>query len=119
MLLTKSIHTRGGQDIAQLSSLRRRAKAFASIIAIFSDAVDRYVVACITSLASPRTKVQKILSHFDGEVRSIAQNVLHNTSDNSNVLRKILELCYSQSLHIFSTLHFDNYLISLDKASLE
>jgi hypothetical protein len=57
--------------------------------------------------------------HFDGELRSIAQDVLNSTGDDSSVLREILELCYSQSLHTSDTLHFDNYLIPLGEASLE
>jgi len=85
--LIESTHTRRGQDIAQLSSLRRSANALASITATFSDAADRYVVAYITSLAGRGTEVQKILSHFDGELRDITQNVLNNTGDDSNVLQ--------------------------------
>lgn len=117
--MIESTHTRRGQDIAQLSSLRRRANALASITATFSDAADRYVVAYIISLAGRGTEVQKILSHFDGELRSIAQDVLNSTSDDSSVLREILELCYGQSLPTSDTLHFDNYFIPLGEASLE
>ena len=116
--LTESTHTRGGQDITQLSSLRRRANALANITATFSDAADRYVVASITSLAGQRTEVQKILSYFDGELRTIARDVLNGASDDSSVLREILERCYSQSLHTSGALHYDNYFIPLSEASL-
>ncbi|KAJ9129615.1 hypothetical protein NKR23_g12500, partial [Pleurostoma richardsiae] len=117
--LTESTHTRRGQDIAQLSSVRRTVNALANTTATFRDAADRYVVAYIKSLAGRETEVQKILSYFDDELRSIAQGALNNTSDDSSVLREILELCYRQSLHASGTLHFDNYFIPLSEASLE
>ncbi|KAK3299582.1 uncharacterized protein B0H64DRAFT_102348 [Chaetomium fimeti] len=116
---TESTQTRGDQVIAQLSSVRRRANAPADTIAAFADKADRYVVAYITSLASQGTKVHKALSYFDGELRSIAQDVLDSTSDDSSVLREVLERCYSQSLHPSGTLHYDNYFIPLRESRLE
>jgi len=55
--LTESTHTRRGQDIAQLSSLRRAVNALANTTATFRDAADRYVVAYIKSLAGRQTEV--------------------------------------------------------------
>lgn len=117
--LAESTHTRRGWDIAQLSSLRRRATALANLTETYSDAVERYVVAYVTSLAGPRTLVQKLLSHFDDELRSIARDVLNSTSDDSNVLRETLEMCYNQALHTSGILHSDSYFIPLGEASLE
>ncbi|KAI8630238.1 hypothetical protein F5Y19DRAFT_484126 [Xylariaceae sp. FL1651] len=109
--LTESTDTPRGQGIAQLGSLRRAANALADTTATLNDAITRYVVAYITSLAVQGTKVQKILAHFSSELMSIAQDVLHWTSDDNSVMREILELCYSQSLHTSGTLHLDNYSI--------
>ena len=61
MPLLESTHTRGGEVITQLSSLRRRANALANITATFSDAADRYVVAYITSLAGRGTELMHFL----------------------------------------------------------
>jgi len=52
-------------------------------------------------------------------LRSIAQDVLNSTSDDSNVLREILEMCYNQAFHTSGTLHSANYFIPLGEASLE
>jgi hypothetical protein len=116
--LTRTTCTWGGQGIAQLSSLRRRANTLASVTATFSDAAERYIVAHIRSLADHEIEVQKLLSFFDSELRSIAQAVLNNTGDDSSVLREILELCYSQSLCTSGSLHFDNYFAPQQGAGL-
>lgn len=116
---------RHGQDFAYLSSLRSTANALAStanalasITATVSDETDRYAVSYITALAGPETQVQKALSHFDVELRSIARSVLDSSSDDSSLLREILELCYNQSLRPSGTLHFDNYFIPLNEGRL-
>lgn len=98
-------------DIAQLSSLRRRASALARVTKTFSDATERYIIAYITSLAGPNVLVRDILSHFDDKLRSIIQDVLNSTSDDSNVLREILEMCHNQALDTSGSLHSDNYFI--------
>ncbi|KAG9257184.1 uncharacterized protein F5Z01DRAFT_647920 [Emericellopsis atlantica] len=117
--LAKASPTLSSQDIAQLSSLRTRANALASITKTFSDACERFFVASITSLAVQETLARKMLSHFDDKVKSIARDVLNSAGDDTNVLREILEMCYSQSLHTSGTLHSDNYFIPLGEASLE
>ncbi|KAF7136918.1 hypothetical protein CNMCM5793_006580 [Aspergillus hiratsukae] len=117
--LAESTHTPSGQDIAKLSSLRRKVTALARIAETFSDATERYIIAYITSLAGPGTLVRKMLSHFHNKLRSIARDVLNSTSDDSNVLREILEICYNQALHTSGTLHSDDYFIPLGEASLE
>lgn len=88
----------GPLDIAQISSLGREANALARVTKTFSDATEQYIVAYIISLASPNGLVQNILSHFDDELGRITRDVLNSTSDESNVLREILEMCYDQAL---------------------
>jgi hypothetical protein len=117
--LVESTHTPSGQGIVKLSSLRRRATALVGITDTFTDATERYIIAYITSLACPGTLVQKMLSHFSNGLRSIARDVLNSTSDDNNVLRETLEMCYGQALHASRTLHSDNYFIPLGEASLE
>ncbi|KAJ5871187.1 uncharacterized protein N7529_003540 [Penicillium soppii] len=108
----------GGWEVAQLSSLRTGATALARITKTFNDAVERYIVAFVTSFARPGTLVQTLLSHFDCELMSIARDVLNCTNDDSNVLRKFLEMCYDQALHTSGTIHPDRYFVSLGEASL-
>ncbi|KAJ5500647.1 hypothetical protein N7453_009698 [Penicillium expansum] len=60
-----------------------------------------------------------MLSHFSNELRSIARDVLNSTSDDKNVLRDTLEMCYSHSLHASGTLDSDNYFVPLGEASLQ
>lgn len=117
--LVENTHTPSGQGIVKLSSLRRSATTLAGITDTFTDATERYIIAYITSLAGPGTLVQKMLSHFTNELRSIARDVLNSTSDDNNVLRDTLEMCYGQALHASGTLHSDNYFIPLGEASLE
>lgn len=109
----------GPLDIAQISSLGREANALARVTKTFSDATEQYIVAYIISLASPNGLVQNILSHFDDELGEITRDVLNSTSDESNVLREILEMCYDQALDPSGTLHSDNYFIPLREARLE
>ncbi|KAJ5288310.1 hypothetical protein N7508_011085 [Penicillium antarcticum] len=116
--LVESTHTPSDQGIVELSSLRRRVTDLAGITETFNDATERYIIAYITSLASPRTLVQKMLSHFSNELRSIARDVLNSTSDDKNVLRETLEMCYGQTLYASGTLHSDNYFIPLGEADL-
>lgn len=106
-------------DIAQLSSLRRRVNDLACVAETFSDATERYIVAYITSLASPTVLMENMLSHFNEELTCIVQDVLNGTSDNSNVLREILETCYYQAINTSGTLHSDNYFIPLGEARSE
>ncbi|GLA33135.1 hypothetical protein AnigIFM63326_002625, partial [Aspergillus niger] len=54
------------------------------------------------------------------EVRRIIRNVLDDANtDDSSVVRKILEKCYDQSLRASGTLHPAEYFDSLEEASLE
>ena len=116
--LVESTHTPSDQGIVQLSCLRRRAAALADITDTFNNATERYIVAYITSLAVPGTLVQKMLPYFSNELREITRDVLNTTSDDDNVLRKTLEMCYGQTLHHSGTLHSDKYFVPLGEASL-
>ncbi|KAJ5312084.1 hypothetical protein N7508_002914 [Penicillium antarcticum] len=49
--LAESKHAQRDEDIARLSCLKRKANALASIAESFSDAVERYIVGYLTSLA--------------------------------------------------------------------
>ncbi|KAJ5085227.1 hypothetical protein N7532_009998 [Penicillium argentinense] len=117
--LVRSTHTPSGEGIVELSSLRRRATALSRITETFSDATERYIIAYIASLAGPGTLVQKMLSHFTETLKSITRDIINNTSDDSNVLRETLEMCYGQALHTSGSLHSDNYFIPLGEARLE
>ncbi|GAQ33663.1 hypothetical protein AtubIFM55763_001746 [Aspergillus tubingensis] len=112
--------TPSGENIARLSTLRREAVALAKATKKFSDATENYIMAYLTSLASPWTLEQKMLSHFSDEVKRIAGNVLDDeTTDERSVLRIILEECYAQALCTSGTLHSDEYFESLEETSFE
>ncbi|PWY85253.1 hypothetical protein BO83DRAFT_328311 [Aspergillus eucalypticola CBS 122712] len=112
--------TPSGEYIASLSALRREAVALANITKKFSDFTKDYIMAYLISLASPWTLEQKMLSHFSDEVKRIAGNVLDDeTTDESSVLRIILEECYAQALCDSGTLHPDEYFESLEESCFE
>ncbi|KAK3361868.1 hypothetical protein B0T24DRAFT_538371 [Lasiosphaeria ovina] len=116
--LTESPNPHGGEDVAQLISLRRKANTLTNIAATFGDATDCYVVAHISALAGQETSTQKILSHFHVDLMRIAQEVLNSATDDSRVLPEILERCYKESLNYSGALHYENYSIPLREASL-
>ncbi|KAJ0418665.1 hypothetical protein BJY00DRAFT_314815 [Aspergillus carlsbadensis] len=111
-------HAPGGEDIAQLSCLRRQAKTLAKTTQALGDAVERYFVSYVTSLARSGEMVQTLLSHFDDQIMGIAREVLDSTSDESHAAREILERCYDQALDHSGALHVDNYFVPLGEASL-
>ncbi|KAJ5392773.1 hypothetical protein N7465_011747 [Penicillium sp. CMV-2018d] len=117
--LVESTNTLSDQGIVELNSLRRRVTALAGITDTVTNATERSIIAYITSLVGPGTLVQKMLSHFTDELRSITRDVLNSTSDDNNVLRVILEMCYDKALDASGILHSDNYFIPLGEASLE
>lgn len=84
--LVESTNTPSDQGIMELSSLRRRVTALVGITDTFTNATERSIIAYITSLVGLGTLVQKMLSHFTSELRSITRDVLNSTSDNNNVL---------------------------------
>ncbi|RAH58279.1 hypothetical protein BO85DRAFT_448338 [Aspergillus piperis CBS 112811] len=112
--------TPSGEYIARLSSLRREAVALANITEKFSDATKDYIMAYLISLASPWTLEPKMLSHFSDEVKRIAGNILDDeTTNESSVMRRILEECYAQALCDSGTLHPDEYFEFLEGTSFE
>jgi hypothetical protein len=105
------------EAIAQVISLRRKANDLAATIAKFTDAADIYLVAYIISLASASagTRPARLLSHFDARLKSIARDVVSNsTIDEESVLREILERCYSQAVDAQGALNCNDYYIPLD-----
>ncbi|KAK4109385.1 hypothetical protein N656DRAFT_692126, partial [Canariomyces notabilis] len=103
--------------IAQVISLRRKVNDLAATIAKFTDAADIYLVAYIISLASASAVTQpaRLLSHFDARLKSIARDVVSNsTIDEESVLREILERCYSQAVDAHGALNCNDYYIPLD-----
>ncbi|BCR95666.1 uncharacterized protein AKAW2_20606A [Aspergillus luchuensis] len=112
--------TPSGEYVARLSTLRREAVALAKTTKRLSDATENYIMAYLTSLASPWTLEQKMLSHFSDEVKRIAGNVLDDeTTNESSVMRRILEECYAQALCDSGTLHPNKYFKSLEETSFE
>lgn len=112
--------TPSGENIARLSTLRREAVALAKTTKKFSDATEDHIMAYLTSLASPWTLEQKMLSHYSDEVKRIAGNVLDDeTIGERSVMRRILEECYAQALCDSGTLHSDEYFESLEETSFE
>ncbi|KAL2782331.1 hypothetical protein BJX66DRAFT_345955, partial [Aspergillus keveii] len=114
----RSTDTPGVEDIMQLSRLRKQAIALTQTTQALGDAVERYFVSYVTSLARPGEMVQTLLLHFDHEIVMITRDVLDSTSDEKHIPREILERCYGQALDSSGTLHADNYFISLGEASL-
>ncbi|KAL2864132.1 uncharacterized protein BJX67DRAFT_374133 [Aspergillus lucknowensis] len=117
--LVRSTRTPSSQDIMELSSLRRETTTLTRITKTFSNAAEEYIIMYILLLAGPGILVQKMLPYFTNKLRSITCNMLNNSSNNSNTLQEILEICYSQALHTSGTLHSNNYFIPLGKASLK
>ncbi|KAL3442347.1 hypothetical protein BJX65DRAFT_321591 [Aspergillus insuetus] len=114
----RSTDTPGNGDIAQLSRLRRQAIALTRTTHALGDAVERYFVSYVTSLARPGWIVQTLLSPFDHEIMMITRDVLDSTSDERHIPREILEKCYDRALDSSGSLHADNYFVPLGEASL-
>ncbi|KAH6702046.1 hypothetical protein BKA61DRAFT_704642 [Leptodontidium sp. MPI-SDFR-AT-0119] len=66
-----------------------------------------------------RSLLQRMLSHFDEQIRSIVQGVLSNSGYSNCVLWKIAEECYNQATSYSSALHPDNYFVKRDETCLE
>lgn len=63
--------------------------------------------------------LQRMLSHFDKEIRSIVRGVLNSSSNGNCVPWKIAEECYNQSASYSGALHPSNYFLERDEACLE
>ncbi|KFY29937.1 hypothetical protein V494_08360 [Pseudogymnoascus sp. VKM F-4513 (FW-928)] len=120
-------------DITEIYSLHRIAKEFTEVTRVLDDtannlgnAAELSIIAYLASLggqggANVRdgSLLQRILSHFDKQIRSIVRGVLNDFSNAQCVLWKIAEECYNQAASYSGALHPDNYFVEREEASLE
>lgn len=112
-------------NITESLSLHKTAAEFAKIIRVLDDTantlgktIENSIVAHFSSLVG-RSGVQKLLTHFDEEIRRIVRKVLTNSTDGDRALCKISEECYNQATNTSGTLHSDSYFIPREEAQLE
>jgi hypothetical protein len=120
-------------DITEIHSLHRIAKDFTEVTRVLDDtannlrnAAELSIIAYLASLggqggANVRdgSLLQRILSHFDKQIRSIVRGVLNDSSYGNCVLWKIAEECYNQATSYSGALHPDNYFVEREEACLE
>lgn len=120
-------------DITEIYSLHRIAKEFKEVTLVLdnaadtlSNSVDLSIVACLASLGGQGgadvrdgSLLQRILSHFDKQIRSIVRDVLNDSGYGNCGLWKIAEECYNQATSYSGVLHPDNYFIERREACLE
>ncbi|KAH9213134.1 hypothetical protein DL95DRAFT_367320 [Leptodontidium sp. 2 PMI_412] len=132
VLADSTIH-RNSLGITEIYSLCRIASEVTEVTRILDDtantlrdAAELSIVAFLTSLggqggASVRdgSLLQRMLSHFDEQIRSIVRGVLSNPGYGNCVLWKIAEECYNQATSYSGALYPDNYFVERDEACLE
>lgn len=120
-------------DISEIYSLHRIAKEFTEVTRLLDDtannlrnAAELSIISHLTSLGGTGgadvrdgSLLQRILSHFDEQIRSIVRSVLNDSSYVNCVLWKIAEECYNQATSSAGELHPYNYFVEQEEASLE
>ena len=120
-------------DITEIYSLCRIANEVTEVTRILDDTANTLrnaaELSIITYLASlggqgganvrDGSLLQRILSHFDKQIRSIVRGVLSNSGYGNCVPWKIAEECYKQATSFSGALHPDNYFAERDEACLE
>ncbi|KFY93402.1 hypothetical protein V500_03721 [Pseudogymnoascus sp. VKM F-4518 (FW-2643)] len=123
----------GSLDITEIYSLHRIAKEFTEVSRVLDDtannlrnAAELSIIAYLASLggqggANVRdgSLLQRILSHFDEQIRSIVRGVLNDSSYGNCVLWKVAEECYNQATSYSGALHPSNYFVKREEACLE
>ncbi|KAF5875133.1 uncharacterized protein Bfra_003586 [Botrytis fragariae] len=129
--LAGSIPYPSSLDITQINLLCRLANEVTEAVRILDDTANTLknarevsIVASLTSLGGQGgakfrdgSLLQRMLTHFDEQIRSIVRGVLDNSSD--VILWKIAEECYNQASSYSGSLHTDNYFVPHDEALLE
>ncbi|KAF4627345.1 hypothetical protein G7Y89_g10810 [Cudoniella acicularis] len=114
-------------------SLHRITNEFTEVTRVLDDtantlrnAAELSIIAYLASLGGQGganicdgSQLQRILSHFDKQIRSIVRGVLNNSSYGNCVLWKIAEECYNQATSYSGALHPDNYFVEREEAYLE
>ncbi len=120
-------------DITEIHSLHRIAKEVTEVTRVLDDtaknlrnAAELSIIAYLASLggqggANVRdgSLLQRMLSHFDKQIRSIVRGVLNDSSYGNYVPWKIAEECYNQATSYSGALHPDNYFAEREEACLE
>lgn len=102
------------QDVATLSSLRRKAKALATAVQTATSALEGYVLTYIMSLATRDKDLQCLMTHLQRDLKEIVRKVLDATTDDEIALQRVLEESYSQSVSKSGRLHSDRYFAFSD-----
>ena len=132
VLAGSTIH-RNSRDITEICSLHRIASEVTEVIRILDnaantlrDAAELSIIAFLASLGEQGgakvrdgSLLQRMLSHFDEQIRSIVRDVLNDASYRNCVPWKIAEECYNQAASYSGALHSNNYFIERDEACLE
>lgn len=90
--------------VAELNTLRTRAKELARVTQALTNSVERNIAAHITQMVRPVGIVQRMLEYFDKEIGHIIQGILDRSSNDGNIAWKLVEECYNQSLNESGTL---------------
>lgn len=131
--LADSLSLSSTPHITEVCSLHIIAKEFTEVTRILDDttktlrdAAELSIVAYLTSLGRQGgaklrdgALLQRLLSHFDKEIRNIVRDILGNSSNGNGVLWKSAEECYNQASSDAGTLHSDNYFVEREETSLE
>ena len=106
------------RHVAALKHLTKKSAEIAEAGQALQNATAEYIMTRFLSSGSVSHNVQKLLSHFESELKAIIEHVFETTDTNQNVLLKILEECYVQSYNSSGDLHIDNYFLPLYESAL-
>ena len=132
VLAGSTIH-RNSLDITEIYSLCRIASEVTEVTRILDDTANKLrdaaelsIIAFLASLGGQgganvcdRSLLQRMLSHFDKQIRSIVRVALSNSGYGNCVPWKFAEECYNQATSCSGALHPDNYFVERDEAWLE
>ena len=107
------------QQVAAISIFRKRASDLESLLWLFNDASEDYIVAQLLSVGEENSSIRQLLSHFKNNIKDIVHSILANSTNDESTMRFILEQCYKQSLDYSGSLNPENYFDSLDESFLE
>ena len=102
-----------------LDALDRNTSSLADIVISMHHTTEDLVTAHISSLGKPSPEVEKLLSYFEAQLRSIVGGVLGTTGNGRPRLLSILEECYKQSLDYSGALCCDRYFNTSEEADLQ
>jgi len=109
----------------QTKKLRDIVTDLEKAIAVFTKLTEESVIRQLASLgaqnatiASGRTPILKLLSHFDSDIRKIVREILNKTSDQS-LLWRVAEKCYKLAISSSGNLHADKYFDLIEEVPVE